>query len=170
MSFVLTNLPAIYPLIKGAVDKTKLSYGSRSIGNITGGADKSTGNGYRLDSYPKGSRAQKHKGTNSVTKPKIQHPWDSEEKIVDPAMKSPASVGLEDRSSQEEIGSFVGDFRGADTKSPAVAARAVRGDFPLQSFGQPGEGNGNPAARAYELRVSEAQARMNQHNDPRDRY
>lgn len=48
MSFVLTNLPFIYPLIRGVIEKTRAS--TNKSGGGTGAL--STGkNGYRLDSF-----------------------------------------------------------------------------------------------------------------------
>lgn len=156
MSFVLTNLPAIYPLIKGAVDRTITTYGSRSAGNITGGADKSGGNGYRLDSYPKGSRSAKNKVVGSSATQRIRHPWDSEEKIVEPT-QSPASAmtgGLDDRSSQEDIhGSFTGECPGNKTTSQVMATgRWKRGSQPANME----HSSGIMVTKAYEYKVSEA--------------
>lgn len=145
------------------MDKTILTYGSRSAGNATGAADKSGNNGYRLDSYPKGSRsgALKSKGVGSSATPKIRHPWDSEEKIVDPN-KSPSSVmthGLEDRSSQEDNhvrGNFSGECPGSHSTSEVMATGTrrnwKRGSQPV-NLEQP---NGIMVTKAYEFRVSEA--------------
>lgn len=167
VSFVLTNLPAIYPLIKNFVDKTRLSYGSRSASNITGGAGKSGTNGYRLDSYPKGSRAQKQNATHSVTKVKIQHPWDSEEKIMGSDTKSPSSVmtgSLEDRSSShEEIGDYIGECPGTHNRTEVIATRAKRGSQAVPAVGQSSEGNGILVTKAYEFRVSEAVENQQHH-------
>lgn len=157
-----------------------LTYGSRSAGNATGGGggDKSGGNGYRLDSYPRGSRTGgKSRGTGSSSAaPKIRHPWDSEEKIVEAPMKSPASVvttqgGLPDHhldrssSSQEDDMVVVhghenfitGECPGLAHKSAAQVMAAggrrnwKRGSQPV-NMEQP---NGIMVTKAYEFRVSE---------------
>lgn len=48
MSFVLTNLPFIYPLIRGVIEKTRASTNKSGGGT---GALSAGKNGYRLDSF-----------------------------------------------------------------------------------------------------------------------
>lgn len=159
VSFVLTNLPAVYPLIKNFVDKTRLTYGSRSASNMTGGKDKSGGLGYRLNSYPKGSRYAKNKGANSSATPNMRQPWDSEEKIVD-AAKSPSIVVMgaqDDRPSLDDIGihgNFAPESVGNSSTSHVIApGRRNRASQQVSREQAPG---GILVTKAYEFRVSEA--------------
>ncbi|KAK5658179.1 hypothetical protein OQA88_2152 [Cercophora sp. LCS_1] len=73
VSFVLTNMPMVYPLIKGVVEK-----GMSSIGVSKGGTRVNT-EGYRLGSYPTRTHLSRKQGP--ITAGGTE--WGSEENIVD---------------------------------------------------------------------------------------
>lgn len=70
VSFVLTNLPVVYPLIRGVVEKGRTSL-SKSMDGASGpksGMASNNNNGaYRLDSYP----GHKRRDLESASKEKI---------------------------------------------------------------------------------------------------
>lgn len=73
VSFVLTNLPFIYPLIKSYVDKTRSS--ANKSGNMTGERLGGTGKqGYQLDSLPSKRSERRLEGAGSQEHIVPQHP------------------------------------------------------------------------------------------------
>lgn len=73
VSFVLTNLPFIYPLIKSYVDKTRSS--ANKSGNLTGERLGGTGKqGYRLDSMPGDRSGRRERAGSQEHIVSLQHP------------------------------------------------------------------------------------------------
>lgn len=150
VSFVLTNLPFIYPLIRGVIEKTRTL--TNKSGDRTGAL--STGkNGYRLDSF-------------HTPKPR-QTDADSKKYLVSPNGIKPTPseftrerVSLDEASSQD---SFTGIVHNTQRRTrtvqvqpgpePMVSSQvsAVRGPAPAET--EPGQGI--LVTRAYEWTVTE---------------
>ncbi|KAJ4397778.1 hypothetical protein N0V93_002015 [Gnomoniopsis smithogilvyi] len=146
VSFVLTNLPFIYPLIRGVVDKTRAS---TSKSKDRTGALSTGKNGYRLDSF----HTPKPRQTDADSKKYLVPQHDA--KPVAP--EAGERVSLDEASSQDSYSMVHNAQRRMRTvqsmSGPGVSAQvsAVRGPAPADT--EPGQGI--LVTRAYEWTVTE---------------
>lgn len=84
MSYVLTNMPMVYPLVKKFIDKSR-NTGSRPTGSRS----------YQLDSHPGHSRSAGAKGGITTSRPANNAAWDSKEHIMTSSENKSASDGYE---------------------------------------------------------------------------
>lgn len=148
MSFVLTNLPFIYPLIRGFIEKTRAS--TNKSGGGTGAL--STGkNGYRLDSFhtPKPRQPDADSKKNLVSQTKTKGiPSVSRERVSVDEVSSEESFSLVEttqrrmQSKRRESGGMV-----------SAQVSAYRGPAPSDT--EPSQGI--LVTRAYEWTVTERQ-------------
>ena len=87
MSFVLTNMPMVYPLLKRFIDK------SRSATSRRTGMEGS--HSYQLDSHPGHSRVGGSKGGITASQTANDAAWDSKEHIIASSENKSGSDGYE---------------------------------------------------------------------------
>lgn len=149
VSFVLTNLPFIYPLIRGFIEKTRASTnksGDRSRSKLA----TSGRNGYRLDSLP----GQRPRHPDADSKEHIVSQYDVKPTVIE----SRRRVSLDEVSSQDSFTIVqqpqnqlrpVQGMNGASVSSQVSSARAT------PSENEPAQGI--MVTRAYEWTVAERQ-------------
>lgn len=154
VSFVLTNLPVVYPLIRGVVEKGRTSLGKS---NGTSGAGKSglgasrsrNGNGgaYRLDSYPGTREQQQQHGRDD-----LESGDTSKENIVPHVYDGRASQNSDSVMSDHQVTRVVanrGNIPEAPRKEQFAHQASIRASGRRSS-----NAGGIVVTREYDLKVS----------------